>query len=50
MENIDLVGLPDNHAYAMCMECGRKIDAQDILVSGETQFCYYCNRQKIQRF
>ncbi|MCK5159756.1 MAG: hypothetical protein KAR08_11390 [Candidatus Heimdallarchaeota archaeon] len=50
MENFDLVDTPDNNAYAMCRECGRKIDAQDILESGESQFCYFCNRMKIQRF
>lgn len=50
MENLDLVDTPDSNTYSMCSDCGRKIDTQDILDSGTTQSCFYCNRKQVQRF
>jgi len=50
MEYIYSVGLPDNNTYTMCVECGKKIEEQNILDYEEIQFCFYCNRKKIQRF
>lgn len=50
MEDIYSVGLPDTNTYTMCMGCGKKIEKQNILDHDKIQFCFYCNRRKIQRF
>jgi len=49
MDNLDLVEARDN-TIKMCVECGRKIEEENIIDPDENQFCFYCNRQKIQKF
>ncbi len=50
MDNIDLADTPESNRYSMCSECGRKINAQDILDSDTDQTCFYCNRMQVQRY
>lgn len=50
MTNSDLVETPDTTIIKTCIECGRKIEEENIIDSDKSQFCFYCNRKKIQKF
>ncbi|MGC9780374.1 MAG: hypothetical protein HZR80_14095 [Candidatus Heimdallarchaeota archaeon] len=50
MNNVEPVYLFNNDIDMICVECGTKIDKQNILDPDKPQFCFYCNRKKIQRF
>ncbi len=50
MTNSDLVETPNTNIIKMCIECGRIIEEENIIHPKKNQFCFYCNRQKIQKF